>query len=98
MTAISHCFESLARNACADSFITAGDPDLETTAKALQVLDAMVQILLNWAYLTRPVGGWTSDSSRPALQRGTRLEQVLEMVESVSPTLADHPLHLHNPI
>ncbi len=41
MTAISHCFETLKHNhQCAlIPFITAGDPDLATTAKALQILD-----------------------------------------------------------
>ena len=38
---ISNCFETLRKShQCAlIPFITAGDPDLETTAKALQVLD-----------------------------------------------------------
>ena len=38
---ISNCFETLRKShQCAlIPFITAGDPDLETTAKALQILD-----------------------------------------------------------
>ncbi len=42
MSSISDCFKSLRdnRNCALIPFITAGDPDLETTAKALQVLDA----------------------------------------------------------
>lgn len=41
MTAISHCFETLGRNkeTALIPFITAGDPDLETTAAALRTLD-----------------------------------------------------------
>ena len=41
MVSVSDCFAELRRqNRCAFiPFITAGDPDLETTAKALQVLD-----------------------------------------------------------
>ena len=42
MTSVSDCFQSLRdRGECAlIPFITAGDPDLDTTAKALRVLDA----------------------------------------------------------
>ncbi len=41
MISISDCFKSLrARNSCAlIPFVTAGDPDLETTAEVLRVLD-----------------------------------------------------------
>ena len=42
MTSISNRFQSLrdSKSCALIPFITAGDPDLETTAKALQVLDS----------------------------------------------------------
>ena len=41
MTSVSQCFKSLRdRHQCAlIPFLTAGDPDLDTTAKALKILD-----------------------------------------------------------
>jgi len=73
-----------ARNACAlIPFITAGDPDLETTAKALQVLDSHgADIELGVPYPDPLADGPVIQAAATrALQRGTRLEQVLEMVE-----------------
>ncbi|MBD2740227.1 tryptophan synthase subunit alpha [Coleofasciculus sp. FACHB-1120] len=89
MTSISECFESLARRSeCAlIPFITAGDPDLETTAKALKVLDAAGadMIELGVPYSDPLADGPTIQAAATrALQRGTRLEQVLEMVSGVS--------------
>jgi tryptophan synthase alpha chain len=105
MKLISHCFESLhARNACAlIPFITAGDPDLETTAEALRVLDASgADIIELGVPYSDPLadGPVIQAAATRALQRGTRLERVLEMVESVSPTLRS-PIILftyYNPI
>lgn len=112
MTSISDCFASL-RNGYADKgvsrncalipFITAGDPDLETTAEALRVLDAAgADIIELGVPYSDPLadGPVIQAAATRALARGTRLEQVLEMVQSVSPTLRS-PIILftyYNPI
>ena len=52
MTSISERFKSLReRGECAlIPFITAGDPDLETTAKALMVLNAAGAAMMNLSH------------------------------------------------
>jgi tryptophan synthase alpha chain len=105
MTAISRCFETLRRNQeCAlIPFITAGDPDLETTAKALQVLDhAGADIIELGVPYSDPLadGPVIQAAATRALQRGTTLEQVLEMLKGISPSLRS-PIILftyYNPI
>lgn len=105
MTSISDCFKSLRdRGDCAlIPFITAGDPDLKTTAEALRVLDASgADIIELGVPYSDPLadGPIIQAAATRALQRGTRLDQVLEMVESVSPTLRS-PIILftyYNPI
>ena len=84
-------------------FITAGDPDLETTAKALSVLDNSGADLIELGVpYSDPLadGPVIQAAATRALQRGTRLEAVLEMVETVSPQLRS-PIILftyYNPI
>ncbi len=105
MTLISDCFESLhARSQCAlIPFITAGDPDLETTAEALRVLDRSgADIIELGVPYSDPLadGSVIQAAATRALQRGTKLDQVLEMVKGVSPELRS-PLILftyYNPI
>lgn len=105
MTAISDRFKSLHdRGECAlIPFITAGDPDLETTAKALKVLDnAGADIIeLGIPYSDPLADGPTIQAAATrALQRGTKLEHVLEMVEQIVPQLRS-PIILfiyYNPI
>ncbi|MEH1780377.1 MAG: tryptophan synthase subunit alpha [Nostoc sp.] len=105
MTAISDCFETLGHNGeCAlIPFITAGDPDLETTAKALQVLDQNGADIIELGIpYSDPLadGPVIQASSTRALQRGTKLEQVLEMLQGVTPKLRS-PIVLftyYNPI
>ncbi len=105
MTAISRCFETLRRNQeCAlIPFITAGDPDLETTAKALQVLDnSGADIIELGVPYSDPLadGPVIQAAATRALARGTTLEQVLEMLKGVSPSLRS-PIILftyYNPI
>ena len=89
---VSDCMEALRdRGQCAlIPFITAGDPDLDTTAKALQVLDRNGADLIELGVpYSDPLadGPVIQAAATRALQRGTRLEQVLEMVKTVSPTL-----------
>lgn len=105
MTAISDCFKNLARNSeCAlIPFITAGDPDLETTAKALQVLDRNgADIIELGVPYSDPLadGPVIQAAATRALQRGTTLDSVLEMVKATSPSLRS-PIILftyYNPI
>lgn len=105
MALISDRFKSLReRGECAlIPFITAGDPDLETTAKALMVLDAAgaAMIELGVPYSDPLADGPTIQAAATrALQKGTKLEQVLEIVERVSPSLRS-PIILfiyYNPI
>jgi len=105
MTSISQRFETLRDHArCAlIPFITAGDPDLETTAAALQLLDRSGADLIELGVpYSDPLadGPVIQAAATRALQRGTRLDQVLELVRSVSPTLRS-PIILftyYNPI
>jgi tryptophan synthase alpha chain len=110
-TSISQHFQSLregelpsARHQCAlIPFITAGDPDLETTAEALRVLDRNGADLIELGVpYSDPLadGPVIQAAATRALQKETKLEQVLEMVASVSPSLKA-PLILftyYNPI
>ncbi len=105
MTSISDCFKSLRdRKQCAlIPFITAGDPDLETTKEALRILDRSgADIIELGVPYSDPLadGPVIQAAATRALQKGTGLEQVLEMVEEVSPSLKA-PLVLftyYNPI
>lgn len=89
MTAISRCFENLRRNQeCAlIPFITAGDPNLETTAKALQVLDSsgadMIELGVPYSDPLAD-GPVIQAAATRALERGTTLEQVLAMLKGIS--------------
>lgn len=105
MTLISDRFNSLYLcSQCAlIPFITAGDPDLETTAKALRVLDRSgADIIELGVPYSDPLadGPVIQAAATRALKRGTKLEQVLEMVKAVSPEIAS-PIILftyYNPI
>ena len=92
MTSISDCFQSLRdRQQCAlIPFITAGDPDLETTAEALGVLDRSGADLIELGVpYSDPLadGPVIQAAATRSLKRGTRLEQVLEVAQQVSPNL-----------
>lgn len=105
ISSVSHCLQSLReRKQCAlIPFITAGDPDLATTAQALRVLDRSGADLIELGVpYSDPLadGPVIQAAATRALQGGTRLAQVLEMVEAVSPTLRS-PIILftyYNPI
>jgi tryptophan synthase alpha chain len=90
MASVSARFKSLRdRSQCAlIPFITAGDPDLETTAQALRVLDQSGAdiIELGVPYSDPLADGPTIQAAATrALQRGVRLDDVLEMVKNVAP-------------
>jgi tryptophan synthase alpha chain len=105
MTSVSACFKSLRdRSECAlIPFITAGDPDLKTTAEALRLLDksGADMIELGVPYSDPLADGPTIQAAATrALQRGVRLDDVLAMVKDVAPDLKA-PLILftyYNPI
>ncbi|MBH8555697.1 tryptophan synthase subunit alpha [Nostocaceae cyanobacterium CENA357] len=100
MTAISDRFETLRRNQeCAlIPFITAGDPDLATTAAALQILDRNgADIIELGVPYSDPLadGPVIQAAATRALQRGTNLDQVLEMLQATTPKLRS-PIILFN--
>lgn len=105
MISVSDCMEKLRdRGQCAlIPFITAGDPDLETTAKALQILDRNgADIIELGVPYSDPLadGPVIQAAATRALQRGTKLEQVLEMLHTLRPQL-NAPIILftyYNPI
>lgn len=105
MTAISDCFETLAQNhECAlIPFITAGDPDLATTAAALEILDRSgADIIELGVPYSDPLadGPVIQAAATRALERGTTLDQVLEMLQVTTPKLRS-PIVLftyYNPI
>ncbi len=95
MISVSDCFTALKtadgqRQCALIPFITAGDPDLDTTAQALQVLDQNGADLIELGVpYSDPLadGPVIQAAATRALQRGTDLDGVLEMLQSVSPTL-----------
>lgn len=92
MTSISERFNQLKqRQECAlIPFITAGDPDLETTAKALEVLDRNGADLIELGVpYSDPLadGPVIQAAATRALQRKVQLENVLDLVAQVSPKL-----------
>lgn len=100
MTSVSACFKSLrdASQCALIPFITAGDPDLETTAQALKVLDKSGADLIELGvpYSDPLADGPTIQAAATrALQRGVRLDDVLAMVKDVAPEL-NAPIILFN--
>lgn len=90
MTSISQCFQALRGQCALIPFITAGDPDLATTAAALQTLDrnGADLIELGVPYADPLADGPTIQAAATrALQRGIRLDPILEMLQSLQPTL-----------
>ncbi|MBW4491191.1 MAG: tryptophan synthase subunit alpha [Trichocoleus desertorum ATA4-8-CV12] len=105
MTTISDRFEYLRTNhQCAlIPFVTAGDPDLETTAEALRVLDSSGADLIELGVpYSDPLadGPVIQAAATRALHQGTRLAHVLAMAQTVTCSLRS-PLILftyYNPI
>lgn len=102
---VAHRFEKLKQNSeCAlIPFITAGDPDLATTSKALEVLagNGADMIELGVPYSDPLADGPTIQAAATrALQKGVQLEDVLSIVKQVIPKI-DVPIILftyYNPI
>lgn len=92
MNAISQRLKALrqAKQCALIPFITAGDPDLETTAAALKLLDRNGADLIELGVpYSDPLadGPVIQAAATRALQNGTKLEQVLEIVAKVSPEI-----------
>lgn len=89
MTIITDTFQKLRQEGrCAlIPFITAGDPDLETTAQVLRVLDDNGADLIELGFpYSDPLadGPVIHAAATRALKRETRLEEVLEVIQTVS--------------
>ena len=105
MNSVAHRFQQLKQNSqCAlIPFITAGDPNLDTTAKAIEVLaeNGADLIELGVPYSDPLADGPTIQAAATrALQKGVKLEAVLEVVKQVAPKI-DVPIILftyYNPI
>ena len=105
MQSVRGCFQALRDRGerALIPFITAGDPDLETTEKALRALDRAGADLIELGvpYSDPLADGPTIQAAATrALQRGTRLEAVLEMVGGIAGELRS-PIILfsyYNPI
>jgi tryptophan synthase alpha chain len=92
MISVSSCFQSLRdRHECAlIPFITAGDPDLATTAKALIALDrAGADIIELGVPYSDPLadGPVIQAAATRALNAGVKLADVLAVVAKVSPEI-----------
>lgn len=92
MNSVAHRFQQLKQNSeCAlIPFITAGDPDLGTTAKALEILanNGADIIELGVPYSDPLADGPTIQAAATrALAKGVCLEDVLKIVKEVSPKL-----------
>ena len=105
MPSVASCFKSLRdRGECAlIPFITAGDPDLATTAAALKILDKAGADLIELGVpYSDPLadGPVIQAAATRALARGVKLKDVIEMVAQVSPQI-EAPIILftyYNPI
>lgn len=92
MLSVSSCFQSLRdRHQCAlIPFITAGDPDLATTAQALKTLDAAGADLIELGVpYSDPLadGPVIQAAATRALANGVKLDDVVQMVAQVSPEI-----------
>ncbi|MBF2098342.1 MAG: tryptophan synthase subunit alpha [Gloeomargaritaceae cyanobacterium C42_A2020_066] len=87
---VSERFASLGSRCALIPFITAGDPDLETTAQALYRLDQQGADLIELGVpYSDPLadGPVIQAAATRALGRGVTLDAVLELVQTVSPHL-----------
>jgi tryptophan synthase alpha chain len=92
MSCVSERFEYLRDRAqpALIPFLTAGDPDLETTTEALRVLDRSGADLIELGVpYSDPLadGPVIQAAATRALQRGTQMNDVLELVQQISPEL-----------
>nr|BED43114.1 tryptophan synthase alpha subunit [Pyropia sp. Myanmar_A]BED43311.1 tryptophan synthase alpha subunit [Pyropia sp. Myanmar_B]BED43508.1 tryptophan synthase alpha subunit [Pyropia sp. Myanmar_C] len=86
MNTISSVFENLGQQCALIPFITAGDPDLRATSKALQILDTYGADIIELGLpYSDPLadGPVIQEASTRALKRGVNLDEILNMVKIV---------------
>lgn len=93
MNAVAACFNALRqRGECAlIPFLTAGDPDLATTAEALRILDRAGADLIELGVpYSDPLadGPVIQAAATRALQKGVKLDDVLAIVREVHQDIA----------
>lgn len=93
MNAVAACFNALRqRGECAlIPFLTAGDPDLATTAEALRILDRAGADLIELGVpYSDPLadGPVIQEAATRALQKGVKLDDVLAIVREVHQDIA----------
>nr|YP_009237480.1 tryptophane synthase alpha subunit [Wildemania schizophylla]AKS28527.1 tryptophane synthase alpha subunit [Wildemania schizophylla] len=90
MVSISSIFETLDKQCALIPFITAGDPDLLSTKKALKVLDTYGADIIELGLpYSDPLadGPIIQEASSRALQQGINLDKILDMVREVKPNI-----------
>lgn len=86
MNTISSVFENLGKQCALIPFITAGDPDLKSTSKALQILDTCGADIIE---LGLPYSDPLADgpviqaASTRALKQGINLNKILNMIKTI---------------
>lgn len=86
MNTISSVFENLDKQCALIPFITAGDPDLVSTAKALEILDKYGADIIELGLpYSDPLadGPVIQKASSRALKQGVNLNEILNMVQKV---------------
>nr|YP_010925911.1 tryptophane synthase alpha subunit [Neoporphyra seriata]WKD84143.1 tryptophane synthase alpha subunit [Neoporphyra seriata] len=86
MNTISSVFENLDKQCALIPFITAGDPDLISTGKALQILDNYGADIIELGLpYSDPLadGPVIQQASNRALKQGINLKEILDMVNTV---------------
>lgn len=86
MNTISSVFENLDKQCALIPFITAGDPDLVSTGKALQILDNYGADIIELGLpYSDPLadGPVIQEASNRALKQGVNLNEILSMVKTV---------------
>nr|AIA21408.1 tryptophane synthase alpha subunit [Pyropia kanakaensis] len=90
MTTISSVFENLDKQCALIPFITAGDPDLVSTGKALQILDSCGADIIELGLpYSDPLadGPIIQQASNRALKQGVNLKEILDMVKTVQSSI-----------
>lgn len=90
MNTISSVFENLDKQCALIPFITAGDPDLVSTGKALQILDSYGADIIELGLpYSDPLadGPIIQEASNRALKQGINLNKILSMVKTVNMTI-----------
>lgn len=90
MATISSIFQTLGKQCALIPFITAGDPDLLSTQKALQVLDKYGADIIELGLpYSDPLadGPVIQEASSRAIKKGVNLDKILNMIKEVKPSI-----------